>query len=114
MNEQDQAQNIDFTVDTKNLYREEIISDLKVASIRKLIPVKIDGSSDESRTILFFGHSQLSSPQGPVPLQAPIVANTFEEAIKIFPAAMKKSFDAMVERVQKYQEQKKQEKKTEE
>ena len=104
----DQEQKIDFSVDTNNLYREENITDLKVASIRKMIPVKPDGTKDEGRTELYFGHSQLMSPQGPVPLQAPLQANNLQEAFDVFPQAMKKTLNEMVERVKQMQEQQKQ------
>ena len=104
----DQEQKIDFSVDTNNLYREENITDLKVASIRKMIPVKPDGTKDEGRTELYFGHSQLMSPQGPVPLQAPLQANNLQEAFAVFPQAMKKTLNEMVERVKQMQEQQKQ------
>ncbi|MCP4036268.1 MAG: cytoplasmic protein, partial [bacterium] len=35
--------------DLDNLYREESFTDLKIAQIRRLTPVKPDGSIDESR-----------------------------------------------------------------
>ena len=37
MSNGEQGQKIDFTVDKNNLYREESITDIKVASIRRLI-----------------------------------------------------------------------------
>ncbi len=89
------------------MYREENITDLKVASIRKLIPVKTDGSVDESRAPLFYGHSQLVSPQGPVPLQAQLQANNLQEALEVFPAAMEKDLEDMLKRVQEMQKQQK-------
>ncbi|MBW2569997.1 MAG: cytoplasmic protein [Deltaproteobacteria bacterium] len=101
------TQNIDFTVDKNNLYREDSVTDLKVASIKKLIPVNLDGSEDTNRTHVFYGHTQLMSPQGPVPIQATLVANNLEEAIDIFPVAMKKTFDEMVAKIQKMQEEQK-------
>ena len=64
------SQDIDFTVDQDNLFREEAITDLKVASIRRLVPVKPDGSDDPGRTPIFMGHSQIMTPEGPLPLQA--------------------------------------------
>lgn len=99
------TQNIDFTVDKNNLYREDSVTDLKIASIKRLIPVNLDGSEDAGRTHVFYGHTQLMSPQGPVPIQAVLVANNIEEAIDVFPAAMKKAFDEMVAKVQKMQEE---------
>ena len=46
------------------------------------------------------------SPEGPVPLQTPLEANTLEEAIEAFPAAMEKALVEMIERIKKMQEQK--------
>ena len=75
---------IDFTVDGSNLYREDSITDLNVASIRKLVPIKPDGTEDDSRETMFFGHTQLMSPQGPLPLNAPLEASNLEEAMAAF------------------------------
>ncbi|NOZ22343.1 MAG: cytoplasmic protein [Planctomycetes bacterium] len=96
---------MDFTVDSNNLYREDSITDLNVASIRKLVPIKPDGTDDDSRETMFFGHTQLMSPQGPLPLNAPLEANSLEEAMAAFPAAMQQALAAMVERIRKMQEQ---------
>lgn len=100
-----EGQHIDFTVKRDNLYREDSITDLNVASIRRLIPVNPDGTDDTSRTTIFVGHTQLMSPQGPVPIQAPLEANSIEEAINEFPAAMKKALAEMVEKIKKLQQQ---------
>jgi len=105
MNDTDQGQQIDFTVDKTNLYREEALTDLKVASIRRLIPVLPDGTEDKSRTPLFMGHTQLMSPQGPVPIQSSLAANNLEDAIEEFPGAMKKALEEVVENVKKMQEE---------
>jgi len=96
---------LDFSVDKNNLYREEAITDLKVASIRRLIPVKTDGTENESRTAIFIGHSQLMSPEGPVPLQTSLEVNNIEEAIEAFPAAMEKALAEMIEKIKEMQEQ---------
>ncbi|MBW1897444.1 MAG: cytoplasmic protein [Deltaproteobacteria bacterium] len=101
----DEGQNIDFTVKKDNLYREDSITDLNVASIRRLIPIKPDGTDDKSRTIIFVGHTQLMSPQGPVPIQARLQANNIEEAINEFPGAMKQALAEMVEKIKKVQQQ---------
>jgi len=105
MNDADQGQQIDFTVDRNNLYREEAITDLKVASIRRLVPVLPDGTEDKSRASMFMGHTQLMSPQGPVPIQSPLAANNLEEAMDVFPDAMKKALEEVVESVKKMQEE---------
>jgi len=99
---------IDFNVDKNNLYREESITDLKVASIRRLIPVKSDGTEDGSRTPVFIGHTQLMSPDGPLPIQSQLAANNIEEALDAFPEAMKQALAEVVERIKKMQEEQEQ------
>ena len=97
---------IGFTVDRNNLYHEDSLIDLRAASIRCLRPVKPDGiTHDESRKTIYVGHTQLMSPQGPVPLHASLEASTFEEAMEIFPEAMKKAMEEMIENVRKMQQE---------
>ena len=105
-----QNEQIDFSVDANSLYREEAITDLKVASIRRMIPVTPDGKDDPSRSPIFFGHTQILTPQGPLPLQAKLMANNLPEAIAAFPAAMEKEMAQMIQELRKMQaeEQKKQ------
>jgi hypothetical protein len=92
----DQQSTIDFTVDRNNLYREESFTDVKVAAIRRLSPVKSDGSNDDGRDPIFMGQTQLMTPSGPIMLQSLLDAKTFEEAMEKFPAAMQKEMDKMV------------------
>lgn len=100
-----QQNGIDFTVDTNNLYREEGITDLKVASIRRLIPIKIDGSDDETREPIYVGHTQLMSPSGPVPIQSALEAKDLEAAVAEFPGAMNKTVEQLIEDAKKHQQQ---------
>ena len=101
-------QQIDFTVNKENLYREESITDLKVASIRYLKPVKIDGSDDPDRKPMFMGHTQVMSPDGPLPIQATLSAGSLEEALDEFPSAMQKALAEVIKRIQKIQQQQQQ------
>jgi hypothetical protein len=98
-------QQIDFTVDRANLYKEEAITDLKTASIRKLVPIKSDGSPDESRTTIFIGSTQLMTPEGPLPIQARLMANNLNEAFDEFPNAMQQSLNEVIAELQKMHEQ---------
>lgn len=94
---------IDFRVNGKNLYREEAITDLQVASIRRMVPVHPDGTDDPSRSPLFYGHTQILTPQGALPLQAKLMANTLAEAIDVFPQAMEKEMGQVIEEIRKLQ-----------
>jgi hypothetical protein len=94
------SQDIDFTVDQDNLFREEAITDLKVASIRRLVPIKPDGSDDSSRAPIFMGHSQIMTPEGPLPLQARLAANNLAEAYAVFPSAMQQALSEMIKQLE--------------
>ena len=107
MNTAGEKQQIDFTFDPKNLYREESITDLKIGSIRCLIPVYPDGSDDTSRTSLFIGHSQVMTPDGPLPLQSELTANNLAEAMNEFPKAMGKALEEMIRAIHQMQERQK-------
>jgi hypothetical protein len=87
----------DIKIDPNNLYREEAFTDLTFATIRRLTPVKIDGSPDESREAIFTGMTQLMSPNGPIPVQCLIegVKNLSEAAAKL-PEAIEKTVQAMI------------------
>jgi len=93
----------DVKMDVANLYREESYTDLKTGGIRKLVPIKLDGSEDSSRDAVFTGHTQLMGPHGPLPLQGGIDAKTFEDAVAKFPQAMEDAMNKMVEEAQQYQ-----------
>ena len=104
------SQDIDFTVDQSNLFREEAITDLKVASIRRLIPIKPDGSDDASRTPIFMGNTQVMTPEGPLPLQARLEANNMAEAFQVFPGAMQQALSEMIQQLQEMYRQEKEKK----
>lgn len=97
MNEQRQMRVEDIRVDTRNLYREEVFTDLKVASIRQLTPVSSDGSRDLSRPIIFIGQTQLMSQMGMIPVQTEIEAASLEDAMQKFPEAIRKAVDELMD-----------------
>jgi hypothetical protein len=95
----------DLQVDKTNLYREESLTDLKVASLRRLTPIKADGTDDPDRPTLFIGETQLMSQRGPLPIQSPIEASSLEDALDKFPDAMNEAVQRMVEEVREMQRQ---------
>ncbi|MBN1256528.1 MAG: hypothetical protein JXA52_02350 [Planctomycetes bacterium] len=96
---------VEIQVDMKNLYREENYTDLKVASIRCLTPIKADGSVDESRETIYMGQTHIMSHAGPLPVQTELDAKTLEEAMRQFPEAIKKAVDKLIEEAKEYQRQ---------
>ena len=99
-----QKTQINLTVDRNNLYREESFTDIKVASIRQLTPIKPDFTKDNSRHPLYMGQTQLMTPSGPVMLQSLLEAVTLDEAIEKFPGAMQKEVDKVMAQIHKSSE----------
>jgi len=95
----------ELKVDASSLYREETITDLRVATIRQLLPIKADGSPDPSRETLFFGQAQIMTTGGPLPIEAPLEARTLAEAIEKFPDAVRDAVAEVMEQVREYQRQ---------
>ena len=93
----------DIQVDRNNLYREETFTDLRVATIQRLTPIRADGSVDDSRPTLFVGQTQLLSQAGPVPVSCPIEASTLEEALDKFPEAVKQGVERLIEEAREIQ-----------
>jgi hypothetical protein len=93
----------EIKVDEKNLYREEVFTDLRVGSIKQLIPVTTDGSRDLTRPVMFLGETQLMSQMGPLPVQTRIEAESLEVALQRFPAAIQVAVEAMIDEVKEIQ-----------
>jgi len=87
----------DIKINPDNLYKEESFTDMTFATIRRLTPVKMDGSVDESRDAVFTGMTQLMSPNGPIPVQCLIEgAKNLSEAAANLPEAIEKTVQAMI------------------
>lgn len=95
----------EITVDQDNLYREETFTDLKVASIRRLTPIRADGSEDGERPVMFVGETTLMSARGPLPINCPIEATTLAEAMDAFPQAVQAAVERLMEEAREMQRQ---------
>lgn len=93
----------EIKVDRDNLYREEMVTDLRIATIRHLCPIRADGSPDPERPDLYIGQTQLMSQAGMLPVQAAIEATSLEEAIQKFPAAIQRAVDELVDEARQLQ-----------
>ena len=92
----------EIKLDPNGLYREEILTDRKAGTLRRLTPIKIDGSTDTTRAVLYSGQTQLLTPGGVLPLAFDIEASTLEDALKKFPEAMRVALDEAIEEAREY------------
>jgi hypothetical protein len=87
----------EIKLDAANLYREEIFTDRRAGTLRRLTPVTTDGAVDGARAVLFSGQTQLLTPGGVLPLGFDIDARTLQEALDRFPEAVKLALDEAIE-----------------
>lgn len=92
-------------MDPATLYREEIITDRKVGTIRVLTPVKTDGTADASRAVIYIGEAQLLTSVGTLPINFELEALTLDEAVSKFSAAAKEAVDRTMKDLQELRRQ---------
>jgi hypothetical protein len=87
----------DVQLDPTSLYREEIFTDRRAGTIRRLTPVTAEGEADGTRFVLFSGQTQLLTPAGVLPLVFEIEATSLKDAIQQFPDAVKVALEQAID-----------------
>ncbi len=95
----------DPTMDASSLYREEIVTDRKVGTIRVLTPVQANGSPDLARKVLYVGEAQLLTTAGALPLSFEIDAQSLEDAVSRYAGAARLAFERALEELQELRRQ---------
>ncbi len=83
----------DISMNPNELYVEEMYTDNKVGTIRKMTPVDQEGNVDEQRPVVFIGSTQMMTPAGPLPLNFELSGATIGEAAESFGAAAQKALE---------------------
>ncbi|MEK7839655.1 MAG: hypothetical protein AAB252_00615 [Pseudomonadota bacterium] len=83
----------DMKMDPASLCREDIFTDRKMGTIRRLVPIKADGTDDSSRPMTYIGEAQLMTPMGTLPINFPIEAKSLEEAVAKYGVTAKAAVD---------------------
>ena len=92
-------------MDPTSLYREEIITDRKVGTLRVMTPISGDGGTDLSRPILYIGEAQIMTGAGPLPISFEIEAKTLTEEVDKFGPAAKEAIEKTVRDLQELRRQ---------
>lgn len=95
----------DTKMDATALYREDIVTDRKVGTIRRMTPLKIDGSDDAARPTLYVGEAQIMTNAGPLPINFEIEAQNLGEAVEKFGDAAKEAVERTVRELQELRRQ---------
>ena len=95
----------DLSIDAAALYLEEVFTDRRVGTIRRLTPVKGDGVPDSARTVVFQGETQVMTPMGALPIAFEIDAKTVEEAAGQFGELAKQAIERTLKEIQEMRRQ---------
>jgi len=88
-----QVESNEIQMQADDLYKEEVITDRRVGSIRRLTPVTRDGSDDKARQVVYVGQAQVMTPMGAIPLSFELDARSLDEAVQQFPAAAQEAVE---------------------
>jgi hypothetical protein len=95
----------DIKVDPKALYLEEVFTDRRIGTIRRLTPVTKDGTRDAARPVLYAGETQVLTPAGALPIGFEIAAGSLEEAAEKFGQLAKEAIERTVKELQEMRRQ---------
>ena len=81
----------EIKMNAEDLYQEDVFTDQKVGTIRRMTPVTPEGVVDQSRSVLYFGGTQMMTPGGPLPLNFEIKGDNLTEVVNNFGEAANKA-----------------------
>jgi hypothetical protein len=97
--------NAEPQMDADSMYLEEMFTDRRVGAIRRLTPVKRDGSPDTNRPVLFLGQAEIMTNMGPVPINFEIEGETLDQAAAGFSVAATAAIERTVQQIQEMRRQ---------
>ena len=88
-----------------SLFLEEIFTDRRVGTIRRLTPVKGDGTVDTTRSVAYLGETQIMTSVGALPINFEIEAKNLAEAAAKFGPEAKDAIERTVRDLQEMRRQ---------
>jgi hypothetical protein len=95
----------ELKLDPDKLYLEEVLTDRRIGTLRRLTPVTRDGSPDAAREVAYVGETQILTPAGSIPIAFEIEAASLAEAAEKFAALAKEAIDRTVRELQELRRQ---------
>lgn len=77
----------EISMDTASLYQEEVFTDRRVGTIRRLTPVTPQGTPDTAREVIYLGEAHVMTPMGTLPINFEIPAASLADAVAAYGAA---------------------------
>jgi hypothetical protein len=95
----------ELKLDPDKLYLEEVLTDRRIGTLRRLTPVTRDGATDPTRAVSYVGETQILTPAGSIPIAFEIDAASLGEAAEKFAALAKEAIDRTVRELQELRRQ---------
>ena len=95
----------ELKLDPDKLYLEEVLTDRRIGTLRRLTPVTRSGSPDPSRPVAYLGETQILTPAGSIPIAFEIEAASLGEAAEKFAGLAKEAIDRTVRELQELRRQ---------
>ena len=99
------SRSAEAAMDAASLYREEIITDRKVGTIRLMVPVRSDGTPDPARPTIYTGDAQIMTNMGALPVSFDIEAANLAEAVANYGEAAKAGIERTMRELQELRRQ---------
>ncbi len=96
---------VDPKIDPAALYLEEVFTDRRIGTIRRMTPVTKEGKPDAKRAVLYVGETQIVTPVGTLPIVFDIEAASLEEAALKFGPNAKEAIERTVKELQEMRRQ---------
>jgi len=95
----------EIKLDPAALYLEEVFTDRRIGTIRRMTPVTKDGAKDAARAIIYTGETQVLTPAGALPIAFEIGAGSLEEAAEKFGTLAREAIERTVKELQEMRRQ---------
>jgi hypothetical protein len=90
----------DAQMDASDLYREEIVTDRRVGTIRVMTPITDHGATDPGRPVLYLGEAQIMTTVGALPLAFEIPGASLAQAVAGYGEAARDAMDKAMRELQ--------------
>lgn len=101
----DPMQEQDIQMDAEHLCREDVFTDNRVGTVRRLTPVTAEGDVDEAREVRYVGSTQIMTPAGALPLSFELPNDSLAAAVAGFGDAAREAVAQTMEELKELQRQ---------
>jgi hypothetical protein len=95
----------ELKLDPDKLYLEEVLTDRRIGTLRRMTPVTREGKPDAAREVVYVGETQILTPAGSIPIAFEIEADSLAEAAEKFGTLAKEAIDRTVRELQELRRQ---------